>query len=366
MANLDAHSQKLLDEFIEERPLFIEMLDVVINKVKALLKENNILVTTIEGRVKEINSLAGKLELKGGKYKSLNDITDLLGLRIVMFYSDEIDKVASLIERHFKIDWENSVDKRKMLNLDQFGYMSLHYICCIPPELFEIPGHPEVNEFRFEIQMRTALQHVWATAYHDTGYKSDVEVPREYIRALSRLAGLLETADEQFSGIIRDLSDYRRKVKALVKDGKFEDLELNGDTFKSYLELRPFDKLNEKIASINKAEIAPQSFSPYLEIFIRMGIRTLADIEKLKSDYFEDAYQLALIQLGNTDIDILAGTIGVQNLCLVHILKNGDGEPGLKKFYEWLYGPRKANENSAKRTYKQALLANIISEQTTD
>jgi len=366
MANLDAHSQQLLDEFIEERPLFIEMLDVVINKIKALLKENNILVTTIEGRVKEVSSLAGKLELKGGKYKSLNDITDLLGLRVVMFYSDEVDKVASLIERNFKVDWEDSVDKRKVLNLDQFGYMSLHYICCIPPELLSVPGHPEVNEFRFEVQMRTALQHVWATAYHDTGYKSDVEVPREYIRALSRLAGLLETADEQFSRIIRDLSDYRRKVKALVKDGKFEDLELNGDTFKSYLELGPFDKLNSKIASINKAEVTEQSYSPYLEIFVKMGLKTLADIEKLKADYFEDAYQLALIQLGNTDIDILSGTIGVQNLCLVYILKNGEGEPGLKKFYEWLYGPRKINENSARRTYKQALLANVISEQTAD
>lgn len=362
MANLDAHSQALLDDFIAERPVFIEMLDVVLNRIKALLKENNILVTTIEGRVKEVDSLRGKLELKGGKYKTLNDITDLLGMRIVMFYSDEVDKVASLIERSFKIDWDNSVDKRKMLNLDQFGYMSLHYICCIPPELFSDPEHPEINEFRFEIQMRTALQHVWATAYHDTGYKSDVEVPREYIRALSRLAGLLETADEQFSKIIRDLADYRRKVKTLVKDGKFEDLELNGDTFKSYLELGPFDKLNSKIASINKAEITEQSFLPYLEIFTKLGFKTLAEVEKMKEENFEDAYQLALIQLGNTDIDILASTIGVQNLCLVQILKNGYGEAGLKLFYEWLYGPRKTNERSAQRTYKQALLAHIITE----
>ena len=363
MAILDMHSQALLDEFVEKRPMFELMQNIVLNKIKDLLKENNLLVTTVEGRVKDPSSLAGKLELKGSKYKTLSDITDLLGCRVVTFYSEEVDKIASLIERNFDIDWENSVDKRKMHDLDSFGYMSLHYICSIPKELYYDEKQPEINEWRFEIQMRTALQHVWATAYHDTGYKSDVEVPKEYIRALSRLAGILEIADEQFSGIIGDLAEYRRKVKALVRDKKFADLALNGDTFKSYLELNPFDRLNQKIAAINKAEINPQSFMPYLYILLQFEFKTLADIEKLIADYSEEAYQLALLQLGNTDIDIVSSTIGIQNLCIVYLLKLGDGEGGIKLFYDALYGERKSNINSAKRTYKQALTAHIIDEE---
>jgi len=356
---MDLHCQMIMDEFNENHASFEKMRDLVINKIKELLAENNILVTAVEGRVKEGKSLAKKLELKGSKYACLSDITDILGTRIIAFYSDEVDKIASLIEQTFEIDWENSVDKRKMLDSDQFGYMSLHYICRIPKSVYYDEEHPLINEYRFEIQMRTALQHVWATAYHDTGYKSDVEVPREYIRALNRLAGLLEIADQQFSEIIGELAEYRRKVEALVKGGKFDDLELDGDSFSSYLEIKPFEKLNSKIASLNKAEIQAQSLMPYFAVFKYLNFKTLGDIERFKIEYAEDAYRLAALQIGGTDLDILSETIGVQNLCIVYIIKNGGGVLELRKFLDYIYGEKERNLNSAKRILERARTIDI-------
>jgi DNA ligase D-like protein (predicted polymerase) len=102
-------------------------------------------------------------------------------MRVITFYADDVDKVASALDRLFTVDWENSVDKRKLLETDSFGYLSLHYICSV-----------EDFPYRFEIQIRTVLQHAWANIIHDTGYKSGVEIPKRYIRSLSRLAGLLE------------------------------------------------------------------------------------------------------------------------------------------------------------------------------
>ncbi len=357
---LDMHCTMIMDEFNANHESFERMREIIINRIKELLAENSLLVTAVEGRVKEAKSLEGKLELKGGKYASLSDITDIVGCRVITFYSDEVDKIASLIESNFDIDWENSVDKRKVLDPDQFGYMSLHYICRIPEKLFKDPEHPEINQYRFEIQMRTALQHVWATAYHDTGYKSDVEVPREYLRSLSGLAGVLEIADQQFSKIIGELAEYRRKVQSLVKGGKFDDLDLDGDTFKSYLDIKPFAKLNEKIASINKAEISVQSMQPYLAIFKKIGFKTLGDLERLKKEYSDDAYRLAVLQIGGTDLDILAETIGPQNLCVVYLIRNGYGIEGLINFYDALYGERERNHALAKRIQKQAESIDII------
>lgn len=356
---MDMHCQMIIEEFLENHEAFVKMREIVLDKINALLKENGLLVTAVEARVKEQKSLEGKLELKGSKYRSLSDITDIMGARVITFYSEEVDKIASLVEQNFEIDWENSVDKRKSLDPDQFGYMSLHYICRIPKSLYFDEAHPEINEYRFEIQMRTALQHVWATAYHDTGYKSDVEVPREYIRALSRLAGVLEIADQQFSEINVELAEYRRKVRSLVKGGKFDDLNLDGDTFKSYLEIEPFAKLNSRIASINKAEIQKQSFAPYLKVFKELEFKTIGDIQNLINKYSDDAYRLAVLQIAGTDLDILSETIGVQNLCIVYILEEGIGETGIKMFLDYLYGPRERNVSSAKRIAEQARTIDI-------
>ena len=112
--------------------------------------------------------------MKGSKYKSIDDITDLVGLRVITFYTNEVDKVAAIAKRLFDVDWQESVDKRKLHQLDAFGYNSLHYICRMKE------GGP-----RFELQMRTALQHVWSTIEHDTGYKGSVKIPREYKRQFS-------------------------------------------------------------------------------------------------------------------------------------------------------------------------------------
>ena len=244
---MDLHCEMIMDEYRNGRPQFDKVLEIVRNTLSGLIKEAGIYINALEARVKEEKSLAGKLELKGYKYKSLSDITDIVGARVITFYSDEVDKIAALVEKKFDVDWNESVDKRKLYDDDRFGYMSLHYICRIPKELFYDEKMPLVNEVRFEIQMRTALQHVWATVNHDTGYKSDVEVPREYFRSLNRLAGLLEIADEEFKNIKTSIEDYRRKVLSLVKDGRFDEVELDGDSFKTYLELDPFWKYTRVI-----------------------------------------------------------------------------------------------------------------------
>ena len=343
--HLDAHCEAILQEYRDQLPRLREAADSVYGRLKATLDEAGLLVAAIEYRVKAEDSLAGKLELKGSKYQSLADITDIIGLRVITFYIDDVDKVASAVERLFEVDWDNSVDKRKIHEIDSFGYLSLHYICSMP----DFP-------YRFEIQMRTILQHAWANMNHDTGYKSGVEVPREYLRNLSRLAGMLELVDEQFSSIRAELTDYRRRVRALVASGNLDDAPLDGDTYRSYLELDPFGTLNRRIASVNQAEIQEVSLLPFLAVFKGMGLRTLGDVARLVKDYSEGAYQIACYQIGLTDLDIISSSLGPQDLCIAYILKSGGGKAGIRMMFDALNGPSESNE----------MMAEFLTEQSRD
>ena len=351
---LDLHSTMILEEYRDLLPTFSKMEKVVKRELGKLIRKAGLLVSGMETRIKSEASLAGKLELKGTKYRTIQDLTDLVGARVVTFYSEEVDKIAALVDNVFEVDWSESVDKRKQHALDSFGYDSLHYICRIPKRLCEDPSMPELNELRFEIQMRTALQHVWATINHDTGYKSGIEVPKEYLRNLNRIAGMLELADEQFSLIRSSINDYRRKISSLVEDGKFEEVELDGDSFRRYLELDPFGRLTNKIALINHAEIQKSSSLPYLKVMRGLGFQTLADVENLKKDYEDDAYQLALSQLGDTDIDIIASSVALQDLLTVYILRNGGGEKGLMMLYSEIGGSSPYNAVRARQVFEKA------------
>lgn len=351
---LDLHGEMLLGEYQSQQHLYLELQEVVKKELGKLVKKSGMTINTMEFRIKEEASLAGKLKRKGSKYHSLQDITDILGTRIITFYNEDVDRIAALAESLFEIDWSNSVDKRKMHEVSSFGYNSLHYICRVPKTLYYDPELPQLNTIRFEIQIRTALQHVWSAIQHDIGYKSEIEIPMEYHRQLSRLAGLLEVADDEFSRIRTSIVDYRRRIQKLVHKGLLEEVPIDGDSFNSYMAIRPFDKLNRKIAAITQAEIQEAPFLPYLKVMRQLKLKTLGDIGRMIKEDSDDAYQMALFQLGSTDIDILSETIGLQNLCIVHNLKTGRGKPGLIKMFEAINGIHPQNETLASIVIEQA------------
>ena len=340
---LDPHGESLMRQYRELKPVLEQLAKDAYDLMRRTLRQQGIYVTAIEYRVKTEKSLAGKLELKGAKYKSIEDVTDLVGLRVITFYTDEVDKVAAIAKRIFDVDWKDSVDKRKLHQLDSFGYNSLHYICRMKE------GGP-----RFEIQMRTALQHVWSTIEHDTGYKGEVKIPREYMRQFSRLAGMLELVDDEFSRLRIVLTEYRRQIQSLVKNGKLDDVPLSSETFRNFLELHPFNRLNGRIAAVNQAEIFPVSMMPYLPVLESLGMESLGDVQRLIDENSDDAYQLALSQLAVTDLDILSSSAALQYLCLVYVLKHGGGREGLKAVYDTINGESKSNGMLADMMLEQA------------
>ena len=126
--------------------------------------------------------------------------------------------------------------------------------------------------------------------------------------------------------------------------------------YRSYLNLGPFDNLNRRIASVNQAEIQEVTLLPFLAVFKALGCKTLGDVADMIRDYGDAAYQIACYQIGLTDLDILASSVGPQNLCLAFLLKKGSGRAGIRQMLDTLNGPSESND----------MMAGIILEQAKD
>ncbi|NOQ26149.1 MAG: (p)ppGpp synthetase [Bacteroidales bacterium] len=189
-----------------------------------LLKKNKIAVHSVTSRLKERDSLEKKVRKKN-KYNSISEITDIVGLRIITYFEDEVDKISELISTEFDIDKQNSLDKR-IKDFDRFGYSSLHYVIKLSKERIALAEYSDFKDYKCEIQIRSILQHAWAEIEHDIGYKSRESIPDIAKRNFSRVAALLETADLEFTKLKESLNNYSESISTVFKKNP-QFVELN-------------------------------------------------------------------------------------------------------------------------------------------
>jgi putative GTP pyrophosphokinase len=200
-----------LDEYDRAVPALREHGEAIRAQLASWLAEDvGLKLHSITLRVKHRDSVAAKLVRPDRTYGSVWELTDLVGLRVITYFEDGVDRVGRLLEAHLPVDFHHSVDKRKPSADDRFGYRSLHYVCRLTPDT------QAQHEIRYEIQVRTLLEHAWAEIEHDLGYKSRDSVPAAARRRLNRLAGLLELADQEFVAIRRELADYATTLPARI------------------------------------------------------------------------------------------------------------------------------------------------------
>ena len=316
-----------------------------------IVKELGITVLAVEHRVKEEKSLAGKLERKGDGYNTLEDITDILGCRIICFLSDEIDKIGKRVEESFVIDKENSSDKRALIKEDTFGYLSLHYICSLP---FGDKWPDEICGKKFEIQIRTILQHAWSAIHHDIGYKSDFGVPREIRRQFARLAGLLELADDEFVRARDNMVEYTEDIRRRIATDDADGVSINMISLNEYvLHNRKMQGLIREIADIAGAEISeidPESYIPQLAF---LGITDLGDIEVMINENHDLAIRLARNALSAAELDIVSSSVALRFLCRAELLNKNYDFDKIVEFLEISLGTKDKAERQAKHLLRQ-------------
>ena len=320
---------------------------IVEEKMNQTLAPESDSLMFVTHRVKTMDSIKGKLKRKQDRYTDIHDMRDILGFRVICYFSSDVDVIAKLIADNFCVNWEKSKDKRKLIDARSFGYLSLHYICKLPE------AESDLKDLWFEVQIMTILQHGWAAIEHDLGYKSDIEVPREIRRSFSRAASLLETTDVIFSQIKQQLIEYRSTVKKNIENESLNDMSFDIITLteftannSTYLNL-----LNE-IAAITDAHITEGNLENLLAQIDFLKIYTLQDMIELINTRRELALKLARKSLQGSELDELSSTVAYHFLFRAELVGGGYSRERIREFFMLSSYNEKRVENNTEKIMK--------------
>jgi len=231
----DSQISSLSRQYLLSRPLQEEFTAKTVELIKALLNVQSIEAHLIESRTKALESFQDKIKRSPHKYQNpLNEITDLSGIRVIVYYEKELNTISDLIAREFEVDWSNSSDKRKGYRPEEFGYPSIHYVVRLSNSRSNLLEWHHLANLQAEIQVRTVLQHAWAAISHKLQYKREEDVPRILRRRLFRLSALLELADEEFMTLRDKTNSLAEIVQYKLAEGD-TDVEINILTIEVFL-----------------------------------------------------------------------------------------------------------------------------------
>lgn len=187
--------------YAERNPVFRGFLDKTEDIIRSTLDIATISVVNVTPRVKTQDSFMAKLARKSDKYKRLEDCQDIAGCRVVCLTKLQVAEVVSALGPEFNVI-EDELRKSKKT---EFGYETHHLL--VEWDAVRL-GHPEYARYaglKCEIQVRTAFQEAWAALDHKVKYKPDSPPSPEVLHRISRIAALVELADEEWVSIYRGL-----------------------------------------------------------------------------------------------------------------------------------------------------------------
>lgn len=282
------HARQMVAAYQRQMPAYRQLGQVVTELLTDVLQGIPIQVITF--RVKDPEHLCEKLTRPGKQYGHFTDVTDLLGLRVITYFEDDVDRVVARIDREFEVDPVRSEDKRKLLDPDRFGYASVHKICQLPAAKLAQPEYVNFDGLRLEIQIRSILQHAWAEMEHDLGYKAILGVPGPLRRRFSVLAGLLELADQEFMRLRNDLQAYSQQVSDEIYTAP-ERVLLDNLSLKAFIHedllCRQLDSTIAGAARVETEEAPKSWYEARIAELDGVGVRTIGDLTRLLREWEE-------------------------------------------------------------------------------
>lgn len=259
-------------------------------------------------RLKRSESIVGKL--KRIRTMKLSTMQDIAGIRAIMnIYKDVISLYQDLLRSKSKHNLISSNDY--ITNPKESGYRGIHLI-------FEYINEalPESSNLKIEVQLRSRLQHIWATSVETMGTFLDIslkssEGPKEILSFFSLVSSgfaILEKApiisthsllsnDEIFNQIIEqyDSLNIKDKLNAFrvaanhintrIPNAKFYIIRLDLD--KKKVNVYPYKKQFVEIANIQYTKFEKEIVEKNLnQQVVLVSIESIKSLKKAYPNYF--------------------------------------------------------------------------------
>lgn len=275
----DPNIERWLDQTLT---LHQRLTESVVAIIENLLKAENVDYLAVSGRTKSKKSALEKISRKGYR-KPAEQMTDLTGIRIIVFFESAISVVSDLIDNAFSVDTHNSLNQDSLLSTDQIGYRSVHFVCDLGTERASLPEFKELAGLKFEFQVRTVLQHAWAELAHDRNYKFSGKLPTNVERQLYLYAGMLDIADQGFDEVSKRIDRYIEDLEKKSSEGEL-DLEIDSISLQNFV---------KEWGRKNGVELVPikGSVDELIDELSAFGIATLSDLNHIIPENYADVYK---------------------------------------------------------------------------
>ncbi|GAB6392664.1 MAG: ppGpp synthetase [Treponematales bacterium] len=146
-------------------------------------------------RAKSDISIKTKISIKN--YSNGKKMQDLIGLRVVLYFKDDVDICRKIIENSFSV---NNISEDQH-DTTTFSPTRLNIVCNMPTDISQqIPEKywdDNPIDRTFEIQVRTIFSEGWHEVEHDLRYKCeyDWDACPDMSRTLNGIFATLETCD---------------------------------------------------------------------------------------------------------------------------------------------------------------------------
>ncbi len=208
--------EKLQKRYAVFIPVYTSILEKIVGSIRALITEKKLSVS-VRYRVKDFSSWYAKIlrtASSPGKENRTPAVTDILGIRVICPFIEEVKIVSDILEDLFHVQ---EIDvKGADYPYHHFGYESVHFIIRIPDYCRSDKQVPNnfIQSPVCEVQVRTILQEAWAEVEHELVYKSDFSPLDEPLkRKLAALNANLTLSDIMF----QEIRDYQKNLHAALK-----------------------------------------------------------------------------------------------------------------------------------------------------